>query len=131
VGIDHATVMPGTEKTMHKRLMAREGFSFKDCNPQKASPTSFNAQLPAGVSGLLVASPSLQAQGLPSTGTSKPLRQHNPLVKINAIASEQLGRASLGSTVSQQQHAHPLVCKLLRRSCSQTPGPSSAQLRNH
>ena len=50
------------------------------------------------------------------------------MVKINAMARKQLGLASQGSTVSQQQHAHPLVCKILRRCCSQMPEPSQSQL---
>lgn len=58
-------LMPGTEKVLHERMVVGEELHFKNHSPQKTSPASFNAQLTAGPSGLLAASPSSQSPGLP------------------------------------------------------------------
>lgn len=77
---------------------------FKNCSPPRGF--SFKAQLRADP---LAASPSSPRHSLPRHRSLQ-----SPLVKINAMPGEQLGPASLGSTVSQQQHARPLVCELLK-----------------
>lgn len=86
--------------------------------PQQASLSKSGSEL-----NPLAASLSPPAPGLP-----KHRSLQSPLVKINALAGKQSGLSSRASTVSQQRHAHPLVCRLLRRCCSQKPESSQFQL---
>lgn len=118
--------MPGTEKVLDKGGRTREWHVWANTVPALPGlPVPQGASLSKLSSEL---SPPLAAN--PSSRGPRPAQtqEQSPLVKINAMARKQLGLASQGSTVSQQQHAHPLVCKILRRCCSQMPEPSQSQL---
>lgn len=93
---------------------------FKNCRPPRR--LSFKAWLGAGP-------PWHPASATLALGLPRHTSLQSPLVKINAMAGKQLGLASQGSTVSQQQHVHPLNCRLLRRCYSQTSKPGRPSLK--